>query len=607
MEGSRTVIYQGDPNEKSTWRLVFRALTLILNIAILSVTIASIIITSKITLGEVTVLKNDGVEEVITPLMATLSDSIQQERMIYKEVAISIPLVLDKIQTDVGTSVAQITDALRQIQGVNGTQAFALSNAPEYSGGIEVPLFQIDSFVNKSMSISGLLEHASFIPSPTTLHGCTRIPSFHLGPRHWCYTHNIIGSGCRDEGFSSMYISMGAITVNRDGNPLFITTASTILVDDNNRKSCSIIASSYGCDVLCSIVTEREDADYANPQPTKMVHGRFLYNGSYVEQALPNSLFQNKWVAQYPGVGAGVTTHGKVLFPIYGGIKKNTQLFNELSKYGYFAHNRDLECRNMTEEQIRDIKAAYLPSKTSGNLFAQGIVHCNISKLGDCNIVVLNTSTTMMGAEGRLQMMGEYVYYYQRSSSWWPVGIVYKKSLADLLNGINMEVLSFEPIPLSKFPRPTWTAGLCQKPSICPDVCVTGVYTDLFSVAIGSTTDKDTYFGVYLDGVTERRDPWVAAADQYVWKNRVRLFKSTTEAAYTTSTCFKNTVSNRVFCVSIVELREHLLGDWRIVPLLFQIGVSQSPPPKGIINSTERLSALFSGDKNTANLLVPQH
>ncbi|ADD39005.1 hemagglutinin neuraminidase protein [avian paramyxovirus 5] len=556
-----------------TWRLLFRLIVLTLLCLIACTSVSQLfypwlpqVLSTLISLNSSIITSSNGLKKEI------LNQNIKED-LIYREVAINIPLTLDRVTVEVGTAVNQITDALRQLQSVNGSAAFALSNSPDYSGGIEHLVFQRNTLINRSVSVSDLIEHPSFIPTPTTQHGCTRIPTFHLGTRHWCYSHNIIGQGCADSGASMMYISMGALGVSSLGTPTFTTSATSILSDSLNRKSCSIVATTEGCDVLCSIVTQTEDQDYADHTPTPMIHGRLWFNGTYTERSLSQSLFLGTWAAQYPAVGSGIMTPGRVIFPFYGGVIPNSPLFLDLERFALFTHNGDLECRNLTQYQKEAIYSAYKPPKIRGSLWAQGFIVCSVGDMGNCSLKVINTSTVMMGAEGRLQLVGDSVMYYQRSSSWWPVGILYRLSLVDIIARDIQVVINSEPLPLSKFPRPTWTPGVCQKPNVCPAVCVTGVYQDLWAISAGETLSEMTFFGGYLEASTQRKDPWIGVANQYSWFMRRRLFKTSTEAAYSSSTCFRNTRLDRNFCLLIFELTDNLLGDWRIVPLLFELTI----------------------------------
>nr|URH08551.1 hemagglutinin-neuraminidase [Avian metaavulavirus 6] len=604
---SQATLYEGDPNSKRTWRTVYRASTLILDLAILCVSIVAIVRMSTLTPNDVT----DSISSSITSLSDTYqsvwSDTHQKVNSIFKEVGISIPVTLDKMQVEMGTAVNIITDAVGQLQGVNGSAGFSITNSPEYSGGIDALIYPQKSLNGKSLAISDLLEHPSFIPAPTTSHGCTRIPTFHLGYRHWCYSHNTIESGCHDAGESIMYLSMGAVGVGHQGKPVFTTSAAVILDDGKNRKSCSVVANPNGCDVLCSLVKQTEDQDYADPTPTPMIHGRLHFNGTYTESMLDQSLFTGHWVAQYPAVGSGSVSHGRLFFPLYGGISKSSSLFPKLRAHAYFTHNEELECKNLTSKQKEDLFNAYMPGKIAGSLWAQGIVICNLTTLADCKIAVANTSTMMMAAEGRLQLVQDKVVLYQRSSSWWPVLIYYDILVSELVNARHLDIVNWVPYPQSKFPRPTWTKGLCEKPSICPAVCVTGVYQDVWVVSVGDFSNETVVIGGYLEAASERKDPWIAAANQYNWLTRRQLFTAQTEAAYSSTTCFRNTHQDKVFCLTIMEVTDNLLGDWRIAPLLYEVTVvdrQQSSRKAVAMSEAHRTRFKYYSPENK---FTPQH
>ncbi|AUJ87607.1 hemagglutinin-neuraminidase protein [avian paramyxovirus 20] len=559
--------------QKNTWRSAFRITSLILLLLITGMTIAGLVIASNQSCATSEELADPITEKLITSIRDLLTVSNNQINDIFKIVALDIPLQVSSIQQDISSQFNKLMEGITSLIGYNNSAGVISTIDPSYSGGIGVPLFTTSGNSTLQIHPVSLIEHPSFIPNPTTNRGCTRIPTFHLSRTHWCYSHNVIAKGCADFGKSGMYISLGVIKTAELGTPVFLTTASQYVDDGVNRKSCSIAATRFGCDILCSIVTEKENDDYASDPPTEMVHGRLFFNGTFSDSNLDVKNLFRDFSANYPSVGSGEVIGDIVMFPFYGGVRQRTSLFDQLSQFGLFVHNNRYTCeQNWT---MTTVKQSYLPPKISGRFWAQGIVKCRLvlQTLANCSISVFNSSKVMMGAEARLMLVGTTLYMYQRSSSWWPLGLTYilGPMHSYLVNeGLISQVTL---IAHSKFPRPSNKAGYCARPSVCPAVCATGVYTDLWPITESSNASNIVWVGQYLDAITERKYPRIGVATQYDWIHQSNLFSSNTVSSYSTTTCFKNTRLNRSFCVIIAEFTDGLFGEYRIVPQLIELRV----------------------------------
>nr|ACN88145.1 hemagglutinin-neuraminidase [Avian metaavulavirus 8]ACO48307.1 hemagglutinin-neuraminidase protein [Avian metaavulavirus 8] len=558
-------------SRKTTWRAIFRWSVLLITTGCLALSIVSIVQIGNLKIPSV----GDLADEVVTPLKTTLSDTlrnpINQINDIFRIVALDIPLQVTSIQKDLASQFSMLIDSLNAIKLGNGTNLIIPTSDKEYAGGIGNPVFTVDAGGSIGFKQFSLIEHPSFIAGPTTTRGCTRIPTFHMSESHWCYSHNIIAAGCQDASASSMYISMGVLHVSSSGTPIFLTTASELIDDGVNRKSCSIVATQFGCDILCSIVIEKEGDDYWSDTPTPMRHGRFSFNGSFVETELPVSSMFSSFSANYPAVGSGEIVKDRILFPIYGGIKQTSPEFTELVKYGLFVSTPTTVCQSSwTYDQV---KAAYRPDYISGRFWAQVILSCALDAvdLSSCIVKIMNSSTVMMAAEGRIIKIGIDYFYYQRSSSWWPLAFVTKLDPQELADTNSIWLTNSIPIPQSKFPRPSYSENYCTKPAVCPATCVTGVYSDIWPLTSSSSLPSIIWIGQYLDAPVGRTYPRFGIANQSHWYLQEDILPTSTASAYSTTTCFKNTARNRVFCVTIAEFADGLFGEYRITPQLYEL------------------------------------
>nr|BAW94626.1 hemagglutinin-neuraminidase protein [Avian metaavulavirus 2]BAW94633.1 hemagglutinin-neuraminidase protein [Avian metaavulavirus 2] len=568
---SRENLAAGDISGRKTWRLLFRILTLSIGVVCLAINIATIAKLDHLDNMASNTWTTTEADRVISSITTPLKVPVNQINDMFRIVALDLPLQMTSLQKETASQVGFLAESINNVLSKNGSAGLVLVNDPEYAGGIAVSLYQGDASAGLNFQPISLIEHPSFVPGPTTAKGCIRIPTFHMGPSHWCYSHNIIASGCQDASHSSMYISLGVLKASQTGSPIFLTTASQLVDDNINRKSCSIVASKYGCDILCSIVIETEDEDYRSDPATSMIIGRLFFNGSYTESKINTGSIFSLFSANYPAVGSGIVVGDEAAFPIYGGVKQNTWLFNQLKDFGYFTHNDVYKC-NRTDIQ-QTILDAYRPPKISGRLWVQGILLCPVSLRPDpgCRLKVFNTSNVMMGAEARLIQVGSTVYLYQRSSSWWVVGLTYKLDVSEITSQTGNTLNHVDPIAHTKFPRPSFGRDACARPNICPAVCVSGVYQDIWPISTATNNSNIVWVGQYLEAFYSRKYPRIGIATQYEWKVTNQLFNSNTEGGYSTTTCFRNTKRDKAYCVVISEYADGVFGSYRIVPQLIEI------------------------------------
>nr|CDN40050.1 hemagglutinin-neuraminidase [avian paramyxovirus 1] len=560
---SRVALENEEREAKNTWRLVFRiaVLSLIIMIFVISVSIL-VYSTGASTPSDLASISTaiSKTEDRVTSLLSSNQDVIDR---VYKQVALESPLALLSTESIIMNAITSLS---YQINGAANTSGCgAPVHDPDYIGGIGKELIVDDISDVTSFYPSAYQEHLNFIPAPTTGSGCTRIPSFDMSTTHYCYTHNVILSGCRDHSHSHQYLALGVLRTSATGRVFFSTLRSINLDDTQNRKSCSVSATPLGCDMLCSKVTETEEEDYRSVAPTSMVHGRLGFDGQYHEKDLDVTVLFKDWVANYPGVGGGSLIDDRVWFPVYGGLKPSSP--SDAAQEGrYVIYKRyNNTCPDEQDYQVRMAKSSYKPGRFGGKRVQQAILSIKVStSLGeDPELTVPPNTVTLMGAEGRVLTVGTSHFLYQRGSSYFSPALLYPMTVH------NKTATLHSPYTFNAFTRPGSVP--CQASARCPNSCITGVYTDPYPIVFHRNHTVRGVFGTMLDNEQARLNP-VSAVFDYTSRSRItRVSSSSTKAAYTTSTCFKVVKTNKVYCLSIAEISNTLFGEFRIVPLLVEI------------------------------------
>ncbi|ARU83022.1 HN [Antarctic penguin virus C] len=562
-------LYRQDPGPpgRRTWRMIFRLTCLAMLVTILSLNAVLVVRTSggydfsTLETGLV------GIGSTITSQDKTLKGIDEGVGKIYKQTVLDTPLALNSFETNVMQGLSSISYQIHIAQ--NGSNCDTPIHDTAFSGGINTQLYVGQGLTNTDFSLSKFLEHVNFIPAPTTGRGCTRIPSFHIGPTHWCYTHNVILNGCADHSTSHQYLAMGTIRLSQSRHVYFSTIRSVNLEDGVNRKSCSIVATKFGCDMLCSVVSERESADYNSPDPTPMVHGRLDFGGVYKEEYLPvNQLFQD-WAANYPGVGSGEIYNGRIYFPVYGGVKQDSPTYRRnQDRYAIYGRYNNT-CPDPLETQVRNAKASYTPAIFGRRMVQQAVISLDLDlPLGkNALLSVADNNITLMGAESRIINIKGKLYLYQRGTSWYPVCTMYPLAIT------NGTVKFSTPHTFDTFTRPG--VNPCSAASRCPNSCVTGVYTDGFPLVFDNSGNVLAVYGMYLSDKTQRLGPKAGIFFRHSMTNVTNVSTPPHKAAYTTSTCFQDVNSRRTYCISIAEIGNSIFGEFRIVPLLVEVNFNK--------------------------------
>nr|WOR79521.1 hemagglutinin-neuraminidase protein [avian paramyxovirus 1] len=560
---NRVVLENERREAKNTWRLVFRITVLLLMVMILAISASAL----AHSMGACTPRDLAGIstgisktEDRVTSLLSSSQDVIDR---IYKQVALESPLALLNTESIIMNAITSLS---YQINGAaNSSGCGAPVHDPDYIGGIGKELIVDDTSDVTSFYPSAYQEHLNFIPAPTTGSGCTRIPSFDMSTTHYCYTHNVILSGCRDHSHSHQYLALGVLRTSATGRVFFSTLRSINLDDTQNRKSCSVSATPLGCDMLCSKVTETEEEDYRSVTPTSMVHGRLGFDGRYHEKDLHTTVLCKDWVANYRGVGGGSLINDRVGFPVYGGLKPNsrTDAAGE-GKYGRYGVYKET-CPEEQMYQIRMAKSSYKPQRFGGEPAWQAILSIErLTSLGKDPVLTIPPNTiTLMGAEGRILTVGTSHFLYQRGSSYFSPALLYPMIVH------NKTATLYNPYTFNAFTRPGSVP--CQASARCPNSCLLGVYTDPYPLIFHRNHTLRGVFGTMLDDGQARLNPTSAVFDNISRSRVTRVSSSSTKAAYTTSTCFKVVKTNKTYCLSIAEISNTLFGEFRIVPLLIEI------------------------------------
>nr|WEU70865.1 MAG: hemagglutinin-neuraminidase [Tiger orthorubulavirus] len=561
-----------DAPVRGTCRVLFRTTTLIFLCTLLALSI-SILYGSLITQKQImSQAGSTGSNSRLGSITDLLNNILSVANQIIYNSAVALPLQLDTLESTLLTAIKslQTSDKLEQ----NCSWSAALINDNRYINGINQFYFSIAE--GRNLTLGPLLNIPSFIPTATTPGGCTRIPSFSLTKTHWCYTHNVILNGCQDHVSSNQFVSMGIIEPTSAGFPSFRTLKTLYLSDGVNRKSCSISTVPGGCMMYCFVSTQPERDNYFSTAPPEQRIIIMYYNDTIVERIINPSGVLDVWATLNPGTGSGVYYLGWVLFPIYGGVIKDTSLWNNQANKYFIPQMVAALCSQNQATQVQNAKSSYYSSWFGNRMIQSGILACPLQQdlTNECLVLPFSNDQVLMGAEGRLYMYGDSVYYYQRSNSWWPMTMLYKVTIT-FTNG-QPSAISAQNVPTQQVPRPG--TGDCSATNRCPGFCLTGVYADAWLLTNPSSTStfgsEATFTGSYLNSATQRINPTMYIANNTQIISSQQFGSSGQKAAYGHTTCFRDTGSVMVYCIYIIELSSSLLGQFQIVPFIRQVTLS---------------------------------
>ncbi|ABQ23937.1 attachment protein [Orthorubulavirus mapueraense] len=566
--GSQKPHYQSDDQlVKRTWRSFFRFSVLVVTITSLALSIITLIGVNRISTAK-------QISNAFAAIQANILSSIPDIRpinsllnqLVYTS-SVTLPLRISSLESNV---LAAIQEACTYRDSQSSCSAtMSVMNDQRYIEGIQV---YSGSFLDlQKHTLSPPIAFPSFIPTSTTTVGCTRIPSFSLTKTHWCYTHNYIKTGCRDATQSNQYIALGTIYTDPDGTPGFSTSRSQYLNDGVNRKSCSISAVPMGCALYCFISVKEEVDYYKGTVPPAQTLILFFFNGTVHEHRIVPSSMNSEWVMLSPGVGSGVFYNNYIIFPLYGGMTKDkAEKRGELTRFFTPKNSRSL-CKMNDSVFSNAAQSAYYPPYFSSRWIRSGLLACNWNQIitTNCEILTFSNQVMMMGAEGRLILINDDLFYYQRSTSWWPRPLVYKLDIE--LNYPDSHIQRVDQVEVTFPTRPGW--GGCVGNNFCPMICVSGVYQDVWPVTnpVNTTDSRTLWVGGTLLSNTTRENPASVVTSGGSISQTVSWFNQTVPGAYSTTTCFNDQVQGRIFCLIIFEVGGGLLGEYQIVPFLKEL------------------------------------
>lgn len=390
---------------------------------------------------------------------------------------------------------------------------------------------------------------ASFIPTPTTLEGCIRFPSFSLGATVYSYTHNILHRYCRDDASSSQYWSVGKITAGQNYTPVFKEIVNWYINDGLNRKYCSTTAAKYGAWLLCSIVTKHQEEDFSDTDVDNLFLGYMDVFGNRRAwyYSFENINADKKYSALFTSVGSGIILNGKVMFLIYGGL-------SQAESFG--AYCTAPQCSNPDQNTCNQ---AQRPGQYSNKQGVNAIISFTDSTESQpvLHLQTISPDQIPLGSEGRLyyNTYTNKTYVYIKSASWHSLLLFGEIKFTD-----EIKIDFFDYLTMS---RPS--ADPCSSANRCPKVCVGGVYTDFFLLS----AEQKTGITLMLTGGKIRRAPQIRVADVDNIYITVNLGNQIQEAGYTTTTCFR--YKDKIWCINIYEVSPGSIGKTEIVSIMYPL------------------------------------
>ncbi|AFX75117.1 attachment protein [Achimota virus 2] len=431
---------------------------------------------------------------------------------------------------------------------------------------------------NYTTKLTNLHEIDSIIPLvdyPGFSKSCTRFPSFSEGSKFWCFTYAVVKEPCSDISSSIQVVKYGAIKANHsDGNP-YLVLGTKVLDDGKFRRGCSITSSLYGCYLLCSTANVSEVNDYAHTPAYPLTLELISKDGITTDLSPTYTVQLDKWSALYPGIGSGVIFKGYLMFPVYGGLPFKSPL---ISASWVGPGNKwpvDFSC---SEDQYSTFNfsnpysALYSPH-FSNNIVVSALFVCPLNENlpYSCEVQVLPQGNLTIGAEGRLYVIDQDLYYYQRSTSWWPYLQLYKLNIR-ITNRV-FRVRSLSLLPIKSTTRPGY--GNCTYFKLCPHICVTGVYQSPWLISIRDKRPHEEKNILYFIGWSPdeqiRQNPLVSLCHETACFINRSLATNKTHAGYSESHCVQSFERNKLTCTVFYELTAKPWAEMRVQSLLFQV------------------------------------
>nr|AIF74182.1 attachment glycoprotein [Bat paramyxovirus] len=556
---------------KSTWKLAFRIITWLFLIALLCLTSISLTKIYNVQIKVKSIPELNSVTPTLSQLTSLSEDEVNQLGLLNHAVSVTLPFSLKTIGQSITAEVSSLIQAC-SARCVNPSGGQIMHDAA-FRAGINTEMFSNPGI--KNLHLNPTYDQVIQFDNPNTFSGCTRLPSFSIGDKVWCYSFTHLTANCTDNGNSVQHLSLGIINSTSTGGPGFIAVASKVLYDTYRRSSCSVTAFDTSCVLLCLNGVSKEEDMYQTRSVPELVMTQLTQDGSVRSGVINGLIRSHDFVAIVPGVGSGVKYNDHLLFPIYGGVDPRTNLGRQLSGQAMIFKDDITPCANIdSDPQLnRTAILSYNQSWYGSNIMVSGILSCTIGDDGptSCNITVFSPAKVSMGSEGKLMIIGNNLLYYQRSSSWWPYPLLFRlifdaKSAPLILTNIIW-------IPIRVAPRPGTSP--CTGLNTCPGTCITGVFSSVWPLSLPSVTAK--FFPGYvfvagtLDHPTERLNPTLRSFNAISSIDKVHLGDNSVAGGYSDTTCIKNTIADAVFCLTLFEMSSKTGQLFTINPIIYSV------------------------------------
>nr|WPV62418.1 MAG: attachment glycoprotein [Jingmen bat jeilongvirus 4] len=487
----------------------------------------------------------DKVENVYEDISVELKPQLN---VIAKATSYSLPSMINAAETSI------VSEVSKSCSSTSGPVNTTCPQLPRMFHASQVSIID-RTYINKCIKDGGSISipddlifesYPSFIPPPTTPRGCASIPSFSLSNTIFSYTQTVDISGCVDTPRSFQTWILGYIGTSPTNTPEPRVNKLWDMGNNIPRKSCSTVAGSDYAWMGCTIKYVTDVQDYSTAGINQVyiayqdIYGNrreWLYNGESIN-------FDKKYAAFSFAIGSGIIIDGWVYFLAYGGLLepypddvlcpldgcpgKTQEDCNRFSKLPYYSN--------------RQIVNAVLFFQDNANVRPRLTVH------------TISPSPNWQGSEGRLYYdeASDKIFIYTRSSSWHTklqLGFVYR-SFPFNITWVKYESLS----------RPG--RGSCGNDSVCPQHCMTGIYTDVFPL----TSDLSLIITTTLMSKNTNTNPVIVSATPSTITSSHAIYDVNQQAKYTTTTCFSYEID--IWCLSIVDVAQSNNNDFLPIPFL---------------------------------------
>ncbi|UBB42385.1 attachment glycoprotein [Wufeng Rhinolophus pearsonii paramyxovirus 1] len=515
---------------------------------------------------------SDKVENVYEDISVELKPQLN---VISKATSYSLPSMINAAETSIVSEISKACSSAGSAVNSSCPQLPRMFHASQVS--------LLDrKYTNKCIQDGGSISipddlifenYPSFIPSPTTPHGCASIPSFSLSNSIFSYTQTVDISGCVDTPRSFQTWILGYIGTSPFNTPEPRINKLWDMGNNYPRKSCSTVAGSDYAWMGCTLKYIKDINDYANPGINQVylayqdIYGNrreWIYNGESIN-------FDKKYAAFSFAIGSGIIIDGWVYFLAYGGLLD--------PEPGDVMCRLD-NCPGKTQEDCNTYsKIPYYSNRQMVNavLFFQD----NANVRPRITVHTIPPSQNWQGTEGRLYYdeASDKIYIYTKSAGWHSslqIGFVYR-SFPFNITWVDYPTLS----------RPG--GAPCGNDSSCPQQCITGVYTDVFPL----TSDLKLVITASLLSKNTNTNPAIISATPDEITGKKIIYDSNQQARYTTTTCFGYEID--IWCLSIMDIAQSNNNDYFPIPFLYKLDVDCNKNDWwSKIRNNQYLNGLFS-------------